>query len=315
MFFEGDVGVLHSLLQKKALLATHDRRAANIRPLLLILGGTMRGVYGGGQVCALQAHGLTESFDVVVGISTGAPTAAYFLARQSALGTSIYHEECTTKRFMSLHWPPIRTDYLAELFRGREGVKRLDQDAIRASRSRFYIAATCAESGEGVLFDAKTVRPDIVQAVQASIAIPGFSGAPVAVGQRRYLDGGGAFPFPLRHVIERFNPTDVLVLTNEPLPNRNVVARWAQRKLDEVRYLLAATGKPAAVRDAFFTAKSRFLEEAGWIQKTRPPGVAVIWVDNPISSFERNQAKLRAASLQSERHLSGLLSDASGLSS
>lgn len=313
MFYTGTMGVLSRALYKRDLLAMNDPRASDIRLLLLILGGTMRGAYGGGQVCALEAWGLSEVFDNVVGISTGAPTAAFFLALQAVLGTSIYHEECTTPRFMSLRWPPVNADYLAQLFRGEVGAKRLDQEAIYASRSNFFIAATCAMTGKGILLDAKAAKPDIVQAIRASIAIPRFSGGPVAVGEEVCLDGAGAFAFPLREMMERFQPTDVLVLANAPLPSDNLLMRRIKHALDQTRYSLATVGYPAPVRKTFIASKGRLLEEAAWFDEHRPPGVGIIWTDGSVGSFERNPAKLKAASLQAEHHLSRLLATARGL--
>jgi len=69
-------------------------------------------VISGGQVIALEEAGLSDAFDIAVGVSTGAPIAAYFLAQQSVLGTSIYYEECTTPQFISLSRMRVGADYL-----------------------------------------------------------------------------------------------------------------------------------------------------------------------------------------------------------
>lgn len=77
MILEGDTSVIKAIKEKKRLLDT-DAPHEHIRPLLVICGGLMRGVYGGGAVTALSDQGYGEVFDDIIGLSTGAPTAAYF---------------------------------------------------------------------------------------------------------------------------------------------------------------------------------------------------------------------------------------------
>jgi hypothetical protein len=91
--FEGQPKLVFGELQKRR----DDLRNGienNSNPVLMVLGGTLRGCYGGGGVIALKKMGLTDAFKTVIGISTGAPTVAYFLANQPEIGTSIYSEEC-----------------------------------------------------------------------------------------------------------------------------------------------------------------------------------------------------------------------------
>ena len=45
---------------------------------------------------------LTDAFDAVYGSSAGAINAAYFLAGQARLGTTIYYEDINNARFISL---------------------------------------------------------------------------------------------------------------------------------------------------------------------------------------------------------------------
>lgn len=298
MHSEGNESVLGRLLEKKRLRACDDERHKDVRGLLLILTGGMRGAYGGGQVIALEKAGLTEEFDTVVGISTGSPTGAYFLSGQAEIGTSIYCVECTQPRFIDLARLRMDADYLAGVF--YEGGKKLDTDAVRASRSNFFIGVTCARTGSGSLIDAKRM-PDMVRAIRASIAMPLLTGKPVHLEGGSFLDGGGAYPFPLEEAITRFSPTDVLVLANGSPEG------YARTRPKAVRNWLGTLGYPKSVREAFVSAPRRF-ERARDAMATAPCRVLVLWSDDCLSSFERNPKKLSEAAQASERHLTGLLS-------
>jgi predicted acylesterase/phospholipase RssA len=89
--------VVSNILRKRDLLLAGDPAHEEIKTALVIGSGAMRGAYSGGVVIGLEELGLTDTFDDVVGVSVGASTAAYFLANQSARGTSLFFEELTTK--------------------------------------------------------------------------------------------------------------------------------------------------------------------------------------------------------------------------
>ncbi len=314
MLFEGDKTIFSRLLQKKRLLKAGDSEADTIRPALLILGGNMSGVYGGGQVCALEEYVLNDAFDVVAGASTGAATGGFFSAWQSALGTSIYHEECTTRDFISLsRWPPVNCDYVADVFRGVRGDKKLDEKAIHASRSKLFMAVTCARTGKGVLLDAKKVKPDIVQAIRASIAMPTLSGPPVIIGEDAYIDGGGALPLPLSEVVEKFDPTDVLILANMPKRSGDMAINKIQLIVNSLKYRFATLPYNRRVRATFGSSHTRLAQCSERLWDESSVRVGVIWSDGLVRSFERNSTKLRAASARAQKHLSDILAKANDL--
>lgn len=58
-------------------------------------GGSMRGVFGAGVAKAFEKNNLYPKISAVYGASAGAMTGAYFLARQTELGASIYWENLT----------------------------------------------------------------------------------------------------------------------------------------------------------------------------------------------------------------------------
>lgn len=298
---EGEV--LRRLFLKQRLLAAGDERHAEIRPVLIILSGTMRGAYGSGQIIALEEFGLADSFESVTGVSTGACTGGYLLGRQSLTGATIYCGECTTREFISYFpQPRVGLEYIANVM--RHGPKRINQDRVRASRPDFYVAVTCARRGDGRLLDAKATSPDIVHAIRASIAIPGLGGDPVRVGDDLYTDGAGACVFPVRAVIEQFQPTDILVFANAPPSLRD---SWAR----QVVYRHITRAYPAAVQEAFCSIPERFKDELEHLRTSFSGNYGIIWSDGKTGSFEQNPTKLRATVARARKHLQGLLADAS----
>jgi len=184
----------------------------------------MRGVFSGGVVTGLEELGLTEAFDDVIGISVGASTAAYFLAGQAAIGTTLFFEELTGKEFIDktrLVRPgnALNIDFLESIFTGK---KALDQQAIRENHSRFYVGVT----------NIKKVRPeyievshdadkDLIRLIQASSSVPGIT-QPVVIDGVTYGDGITTCKNPIRFAIEVLGSTDILCILNQELRSKPI---------------------------------------------------------------------------------------------
>src|SRR3989344_5711169 len=90
-----------NLLSKKKMLSEGNPAHASIKTALIIGGGGMRAAYSGGIVTGFEESGLSDVFDVVVGISAGSAVCAYFLSGQSELGASIYYEDLVGREFIN----------------------------------------------------------------------------------------------------------------------------------------------------------------------------------------------------------------------
>ena len=183
MIFEGDPSVIDALKEKKHLLLTGEEHG-HIRPLLVICGGLMRGVYGGAAVTILHEEGYGEVFDNIIGISTGAPTAAYFLGGNPRVGNSIYYEECCSGYFLKAaklkNWffHPLATwrdamdlEYLNKVFHGSTG-KEINVAGVFKNRTRLHIAVTKEVNAESWYINTCDEK-DLHAAVIASCDIPG----------------------------------------------------------------------------------------------------------------------------------------------
>lgn len=272
----------------------------SIRPLLIALGGGMRGPYGAGSAIAFHRMRLGNVFDAVIGISTGAPICAYFLAgeRQTLTGTSIYYEECTRRNFIDLRRGRAIVDieYLWRVM--GSGPKALDTDAIRRHRSRFFVSAMNWDTKRVELIDAKTARPDTLTAVIATTALPGAYGKPIPVNDSLYSDGG-VLPPSTDELVERFHPTDILILPNRGLlpPSGNVV------KVADILFAVV-TLRHRSPRLAWLTARRTAALRAWLYSLDQLPwvNVGVLWPpEYGLRQLTQNGERLRSAALGTAR--------------
>lgn len=298
-------GVLELLLLKKHLREIGDLRHKHIRIVLFVLSGTMRGVFGAGEILALIAAGITaDLFEVVVGVSTGAVAAACYVANQHWIVPNLYRGFCLTDEFIS---PPPRQrigiEAIADFLRGH-GHEALDVAAIRASTARLLIAVTNAETGAGELCDACTT--DVVQAILASTAAPGLTSGPVLLGNQRCLDGVGGTPLPLEHVLRQYKPgaiSGILVLANRPEPDAAALTTEARSWRVLARKLLEV-----AAKNAFITSGERFTSELALLRRLGIP-YGIVWTD-PFDPLERDPEKVEAALKESENYMTQILDKA-----
>jgi predicted patatin/cPLA2 family phospholipase len=273
---------------------------------LLILSGTMRGIYGGAQVSVLERYGLTYAFEVIVGVSTGTPTALYFAGGQAVLGTTIYLEECTTREFLSL--TPSRiiqgtvadVGYLEKIFAGLVGNKKMSTQWIQANSTDVYVGVTEYETGRGVLINAKEVKEGPSRAALASIAIPGLYRPPVFVDGIRYGDGGVGIPFPSREIIEKWELDGLIVLANRH-------SSYSKSVTKQVISKLVGLSVPINLRTAMQLSDYRYKKGLSFL-RTRQIPYCIVWSNKLVGSYTTNSIVLREAHRLATEHLEGILS-------
>ena len=299
---EGDLSVLQAIGENAEAIS--QGKNPPHRPWLMVLGGGLRGIYGAAAAMQLEASALTEGFVGCVGISTGAATCSYFLSKQAALGTTFYYEECIGKQFFSprrilLGGSGADVSFLTRVMRGKIGLKQLDERRIQASQTDFLVAATEAATGNGVLIDAKKAEPDIVRAIEASLAIPTFYRKPVHLGGTRYIDGGVALPFPAKELIEQYKPTHVLVLANRP-----------QTLVSPLLYkIVSAIASPfvsSTIRQSTPDDPKGFQDGLAYLRASSVPSLTV-WTSDLVSVFTQDKKVVRAGMAEARSHMRALL--------
>ena len=188
------------------------------RIALCVEGGAMRGVVSAGMVSALEELGLGQAFDAVYGSSAGAINAAYFLAGQARMGTTIYFENINNNRFISLARPltgrPIvNLDFLLNDVATR--VKPLDAIRVLSSPAPLTVMATdVASATRAPLRNFEDPRA-LFGAMRAGATMPVVAGPPVTFRGRTYLDASLTEPIPVP-IAETDGCTHALVLLTRP---------------------------------------------------------------------------------------------------
>ena len=300
---EGHPQVFRSLFTKAKMLEAGNPEHSKIRPLLVVMPGTMRGVVGGGQVTALSELGLTNVFDNAIGISTGAPTISYFIAGQAGLGTTIYYEDLPENNFISFSrglrgGNVADIDLLCDIFNGDVGDKALNKDALLSSRTKAHIVATEYETGLPTMF---TIDGSIdpVEVIRASVAIPVFYKKPVFIKGKRYVDGVVSMRMPSREVIDYFDPTDVVVLANRSINSEesiieSIITSFLFRKM------------PDAVRSGLLNGKDRMLHHINQLRADVNRRYVIVWSDG-VSTNEMQAEKLHQTAIDAYEYMLEIL--------
>ena len=191
----------------------------------------MRGVVSAGMVSALEELGLTGAFDAVYGSSAGAINAAYFLAGQARMGTTIYSEDINNRRFIDLRralrgLPVVDLGFLVDEVSVR--TKPLDCAAVIASPSRFTVMATDVQGACRAPLRDFTDGPSLLGALRAGATMPVLAGSPMRWRDREYLDASLTEPIPVP-LAEADGHTHLLVLLTRPseMPKQlDALDRW-----------------------------------------------------------------------------------------
>ena len=173
--------------------------------VIYFAGGTMRGVFGAGVAKALENNNLYPKISVVYGASAGVMTGAYFLAKQTELGASIYWEDLR-KNFIS------RKDFFIGVWQRfqDEFIKTVPQDELHDALNVEYLMKVVKDEksldtqkiiSQGIplnvkLFDLDTHtikyidarRPDILEILRAGVNAFPYVHKISVIDNKKYID-------------------------------------------------------------------------------------------------------------------------------
>ncbi len=174
----------------------------------------MRGVISAGMVWALEDLGYLDAFDAVYGSSAGAINAAYFLAGQAGLGTTIYYEDINNASFIRLgraavRRPIVNLGYLLDDVAIRR--KPLNVERVLTSASPLSVLATDVDRQAPRVFGPFAGAASLFAALRAGATMPVVAGGPLRHEGGRYLDASLSEPIPVP-TAEAHGHTHALVL-------------------------------------------------------------------------------------------------------
>jgi predicted patatin/cPLA2 family phospholipase len=199
---------------------------------LIVEGGAMRGAWAAGVLSFLYEKG-ERNFDLVYAASSGACSAAYFVAGMVERGVNIWHEHLSGRKlvrrsnFILRRKPVIDLAYLID-YVFKQSVP-LNIEAIAKAPTRFYIVLTDCHTGQPEYFHAKD--ENIFDALRASASMPFATLGFWSVCGKPYTDGGIADPIPVQRAIEEGATDITVVLTHRSSfrlsPRSKIVGRLA----------------------------------------------------------------------------------------
>ncbi len=287
MIFEGSQAVIEAIKEKQRLQA-EGKSSDHIRPMLFVDGGLMKGSYGVGAALALEELGYKDVFSNVVGVSSGAPTAAYFLAGEMEIGAGLVWDECCTKKLINVwrFWNQVNTAYFSQVIRGETG-RGLNAEAALEGKASLYMAVSNFKTGEPRLIKPET-EEELYSSIQASILMPNVSTDIVEFDDIRYVDGGFTRPHALRKAAEEISATHILVITNQDQSVTKIprLERWLNNTLYRKRM-------PKPLRFAAHERKQERMKAIEYINEELNIPCALVWGDHSIRSMERDSQVVR----------------------
>ena len=184
---------------------------------LIVEGGAMRGAWAAGVLAFLHKQG-RHQYDFVYAASSGACSAAYFVAGMWEPGLSIWRGlACKAVRRSNFlrRKPIIDLAYLVDhVF--RKSVP-LSVEALEKSVTRFSIVLTDCHTGDPVYFHARDER--VFAALRATASMPFATTGFDYVDGQPFADGGLSDPIPIRRALAD-GATDITVVLTHKLDLR-----------------------------------------------------------------------------------------------
>jgi predicted patatin/cPLA2 family phospholipase len=255
---------------------------------LIIEGGAMRGAWAAGVLAFLHQRGLRQ-YDLTYAASSGACSAAYFVAGMWQPGLSIWREHaCKVVRKINFlrHKPVIDLAYLVDhVFRQHVP---LSIEALQKAPTRFFIVLTDCDTGEPVYFHARDER--VFDALRATSSMPLATRGYDFVDGHPFADGGIADPIPIQRAIQDGATDITVVLTHSPDLRLKPLPRWLGR---------VAFPEFPKVGEAWTTRQCEKYNSALALLKNPPPGIK-LQVFSPvrplsIGCFTNTQKRIEAA--------------------
>lgn len=260
-------------------------------------GGGARSAFSSGVLSALYQSGLPISS--ATGSSSGSLNAAFLASHQIDHLCELWSDPRFTPRL--IRWerflnpfagPGIDVDALC--FEMLEPDNEIDLDALFTSDIKCYFTLTDVEANSGLVVEPD--RENFYQWLCAAMAIPVAYNRIVAVGERRFADGGILEPIPFDvplpdPSVEARETHTVAIITRPLSVDKPRPSFWQRALIDALVPLeLRDTVRVQHEHHNRCLARIRAAQAAGTLQVIAPPEDMM-----PVSRLTRDPAKLASA--------------------
>ncbi|WP_285633354.1 patatin family protein [Lentzea sp. NBRC 102530] len=234
--------VLQLLRERGLQRSVPGQRTDGARLVLLVEGGSSRGVYSSGMTVAIERLGLLPLFDAVYGSSAGSLNAAWLLCGRADRSKHAWWDPAVMRttidpRRLFGKRPVVDTRHLIHTIYTR--VHPMGFQEILDNPVEFHPMATDGLTGEATdLHPHVRDQLGIQTALRASAAMPVLAGPPVVIDGRPYVDAGLSETIPVRTALAQ-GATHVVALRTRRADEeagsppsrveRMVLGRWCAR--------------------------------------------------------------------------------------
>lgn len=199
---------------------------------LICSGGGMRCAYSGGALVALAKRYRLTTPDIVIGISGGAGSLAYYVSQQYDAIERIWTSLVATPKFIAfrIHKPVLDIDYLVDTVMKKESP--LDLNTFNATPINWYFPAADTAVHKQTRFFSKEDSLDIFEILRSNMAAPLLYGKSVLLQTIGYQDGdlGLTVDDAIDHA-RNLGATHVMVIESHPETLRVRLLDWFYKKL------------------------------------------------------------------------------------
>lgn len=234
--------VLELLRERKQQQSVPGQRNDDARLVLLVEGGSSRGVYSSGMTVAIERLGLLPLFDAVYGSSAGSLNAAWLLCGRADSSKHAWWDPAVMRATINprrafTRRPVVDTHHLVHTVYTQ--VHPMGFQEILDSPVEFHPMTTDGLTGDAVdLHGYVRDQLSLQTALRASAAMPFLAGDPVRIDGRPYVDAGLSETIPVgtaisqgaTHVVAlRTRREDEFLGVPPSRGERFVLSRWFAR--------------------------------------------------------------------------------------
>lgn len=225
------------------------------KTILYFSGGTMQGIYGAGVVTALEDANVYDRIEAVYSTSAGSLVAAYFLARQSRLGSAmmledLVHDFISPSKFILGMYDRMWHYYIRNtpretwrnaidieyLFHAVRQTRRLDCDLLSNQSIPLYVKLINLQSRAIEYKDAR--GPNVLQWLRAAVDVMPYTTDIQTIDGIAYADAGIKQVIGLDTLTERHPDSHIMIILNSHRTRR--LSHVVKNKLEG--YFASITG-------------------------------------------------------------------------
>ncbi len=207
--------------------------ASGRKRVLLVEGGGMKGAFAGGVLFGLAEKYSASEFDLVVGVSSGACSAAYyvtFVKSQMKLAENalaVWYRDLSGKKLISLLNPFrgktfLDQEYLVDYI-FRDKVRLPAENFGKKNHPEFRIAVSNLKT-HGIEY-VKATKDNIFDLLKAATSLPVATRGKQWLAGRLYSDAAILNPLPIQDLIEA-GYKEIIVVMNSPLHHVSKPLGW-----------------------------------------------------------------------------------------